>query len=271
MQELTSEEYERGMISLQYIVRRSMGSEADGVQGNRAIRGPIGKNACVICGYTWVPADSSVTPVHCPACRSSLWNSTGLHRHVCRCCGHRWVSRKERPTRCPECRSRAWDVETRTYECSDCGFSLEYRADRKVPSRRPRCDSSRWGHGYTRHICRRCGYIGLLQPGVPGRCPLCYTTLSADTGRTISRDIRTTLHVTDGMIEILDKADTVDQDACVSALVGSGASDDDAEIMVRFRRGMDEISIARDMDISFGRVISVVNSLRRATDRGSVS
>lgn len=33
------------------------------------------------------------------------------HMHICEKCGHRWLSRLERPKKCPRCTSPNWSAE----------------------------------------------------------------------------------------------------------------------------------------------------------------
>lgn len=97
-------------------VRRARMADARAALGKGL---PVHK--CKRCGNEW-QARKEGTPVHCPKCMSTLWNTDRQvpartpakdpKRLKCQHCGHEWTQRyKELPRTCTKCGTRFWNPD----------------------------------------------------------------------------------------------------------------------------------------------------------------
>lgn len=262
MNELSVDDYENGLRRLSVLVRRMTEEGNVSVGGSVRQDNMVCRNVCVVCRYTWENNPEKPVPVRCPSCKSERWNAKDLRHHVCRSCGHKWMSRKEHPLRCPACRSKLWCEDVRKCKCSDCGFEQDYRMDRKAPDRCPVCDSGNWSFDYMSCLCKRCGFVGLVPSGERSRCPICRSTMSSYNVGDTKADVKAKAP---GMTEDMCRhliAMSDDEFSCLTYLTEHGFDHEDASIIVCYLRGDNEISIARDQDVSVSRVISLTGEIR---------
>jgi len=109
-------EFQMGMRRLERILH-------DGVQTVDADP-EVRMNVCKMCNHVWRSRGDS-TPKHCPACRSTLWDSDEARTVRCYRCGHTWTTTRADIVRCPACRSKKWDRETVMLVCRRCGSRWE--------------------------------------------------------------------------------------------------------------------------------------------------
>ena len=275
-----NDHYLDGMKRLMTIVRKnsvtSIPDEDDDPVSNSSL---ATKHVCLVCGYMWdLNPDKREGPKKCPACNSILWNNKELHRHKCKQCSHRWMSKLSDPSMCPSCKSKTWNKETKKYSCKRCGYAWNCRSE-KAPKRCPECGSENWTTDLIECICKRCGYSGKLKANSTGRCPICKTTLSiCDPESQLTSPVvhkETTKHtrVSTGpeaypIVESILRSKVDDTKKIVEIVDKAKLDFSDAEILVRFKNGEDPVEIARKMDVSLNRVIKVTEPIR--SDEGIV-
>lgn len=94
------------------------------------VRNDTMTNTCMRCGYEWTPRSES--PVRCPNCKSTRWNSQKVTQTCCRC-NFTWTQRgKTPPHYCPSCHSVMWNVERAVFTCPKCGKTRTLRANSRT-------------------------------------------------------------------------------------------------------------------------------------------
>lgn len=186
---------------------------------------------CVICGHVWMPR-SEKKPRSCPRCHSTMWDKEAVKIVRCMRCGHSWKTTDDHPIRCPSCRSKKWDM---------AGVDI---------------------------VCKHCGahWTDPLSAGTTLVCPSCGQ--SDRKGMTVSNKQRrcdpANVHVSLPMIWEMRKK--TDDESKVGSLTSHGLSTTDAEIVVRFDRGMRVVPISRELDISLESVMAAVIPYIEACD-----
>ena len=229
------------------------------------------KHVCLACGNMWdVDSEKKECPRKCPACSSNMWNNRSLNRHKCKQCSHMWMSKLDSPLVCPGCRSKLWDKDTEKFRCGSCGSKWNHRADRGLPEKCPKCRSGDLMPEFVECMCIRCGYSGKMKSDRVNRCPVCWTALSVYSGSPVFRERSAgyqrpnwnKIYTSSGQaLSAILRSDA--DDAIKIIEIGSkiGLHITDAEILVRFNKGEDPVSIARATDSSLNRVMMAVNSL----------
>ncbi|MCQ2084539.1 MAG: hypothetical protein MJZ21_00145 [archaeon] len=160
----------------------------------------------------------------------------GRRKNYCRRCGHIWTTRVEHPEHCPKCKSKLWDCGNMLWSCGSCGNLREFRCDRPVPNECPRCSSSSWRCATSPYACG-CGYAAHFMSDRDAVCPICRVRMARSDGRIIDRG--------NGR----------------SSRAGKGMADADpvsAEILERFGRGQNALTISRETGVSFETVMKVL-------------
>ena len=228
------------------------------------------KHVCLVCGNMWdIDPEKREKPKKCPSCTSIMWNNSGLKRHRCKQCSHMWMSKLDSPLACPKCRSKLWDKEMEKLICRSCGFEWNHRADKGPLEKCPDCQSEDLMPELVDCICKRCGYSGKMKSDRISRCPVCWTTLSVCREPSVYKEMEAyqrpnwnKIYVNSGsVLSAILRSDIDDTKKVIELGSEIGLDTTDAEILVRFSKGEDPVSIARAIDTSLNRVMMAANSL----------
>jgi rubrerythrin len=256
--------YIDGMKRLVAISKNSAPKTSDAVK-TEAMPVRCSKNICLICGYMWDSSADSIPPKRCPSCSSTLWNDGSLKRHKCKQCSHVWMRRLDDPLICPSCRSKLWNKDAEKLMCVSCGHNWLHRKDKGLPQKCLACSSADITPMIKECICEKCGYSDTVEAGKAKICPICRSALSIVDEKAVpplkkSRKRKTFTDIGPIVIEILG-SDTDNTRKILEIESKAGVDITDAEILVRFSDGEDQVSIARSLNVSLDRVIRVTISV----------
>jgi len=162
-----------------------------------------------------------------------MWDKEGVRTVSCIRCGHSWKTTGDHPTRCPSCKSKKWDLETVDIVCKRCGAHW--------------ADPLRAG---TTLVCPSCGQSDRKGMTISNKQRRLGDSASVPVSLTMIREMRK----------------KTDDESKVRLLTSLGLSTMDAEIVVRFDRGMRAVPISRELDVSLENVMAAVIPYIEACD-----
>ncbi|MCL2148084.1 MAG: hypothetical protein FWH47_01930 [Methanomassiliicoccaceae archaeon] len=255
--------YLDGMKRLMAISKKNWAPDGDGASGTEVPSERPSKHVCLVCGNMW-DADRGKRegPKKCPSCSSTLWNNTDMKRHKCKRCSHVWKSRLDAPLVCPHCKSKLWNRDMERVVCGSCRHAWTCRSDKGVPRKCPSCSSCDVMPEMVECLCVRCGYGGKMKRNGAGICPICRAALSLYGGASEKRGGagrrggrgKASAGVDAAALDIL-MSDISDTRKIIELEGKAGIGAAEAEILVRFKKGEDPVSIARATDISLNMVL----------------